>query len=65
MVLLQWGPCYGVVNAHEIVKRSQGGSITDPSNAVPLCDFHNGCVEDHPVTAHYLGLVRNPNKELG
>jgi hypothetical protein len=63
--LLGLGLCFGEVNAHEIVKRSQGGSITDPENAVPLCGAHNTAVDDFPVTAKYLGLVRNPNKELG
>ncbi len=52
--------CYGEVNAHEIVKRSQGGSITDPSNMVPLCNFHNGWVERaNREVVWNLGLVRS------
>lgn len=50
--------CFGEVNAHELVKRSRGGSITDPSNCVPLCNFHNDWVEDHPWAAQKLGLVK-------
>jgi hypothetical protein len=52
--------CYGEVNAHEIVKRSQGGSITDPSNMLPLCNFHNGWVETADRNLVWeLGLVRS------
>ena len=53
-------PCYGEVNAHEIVKRSQGGSLVDPSNMVPLCNGHNGWVEtaDRDLVWE-LGLVRS------
>ena len=53
-------PCFGAVNAHEIVKRSQGGSITDPSNMIPLCNFHNGWVETADRDLVWsLGLVRS------
>ena len=47
----------GPVDGHEIVKRSRGGSITDPSNITLLCQFHNGWVEDYPLTAMKLGLA--------
>ena len=50
--------CHGPVNGHEVVKRSQGGSITDMSNIVLLCNFHNGWVEDNPDKAHSMGLMR-------
>ena len=50
--------CMGRVDGHELLKRSQGGSITDPSNMVPLCSRHNGWVEDEPDAAYDLGLVR-------
>ena len=52
------GSCYGEVNGHELKKRSQGGSITDPDNIVLLCSAHNVAVEDFPNAAHELGLVR-------
>jgi len=53
-------PCYGEVNAHEIVKRSQGGSLVDLSNMIPLCNGHNGWVEtaDRDLVWE-LGLVRS------
>jgi hypothetical protein len=47
----------GEVHGHEILKRSRGGSITDPNNVALLCDFHNGWVEDFPLTAMKLGLA--------
>ena len=49
--------CFGEVNGHELVKRSQGGSIIDPANVVPLCNGHNGWIEDKPDTARWMGLV--------
>lgn len=52
--------CMGEVNAHEIVKRSQGGSITDVSNMVPLCNVHNSWVETAPRdVVKSLGLVKS------
>ena len=48
---------HGEVHGHEILKRSRGGSITDPNNVALLCDFHNGWVEDFPLTAMKLGLA--------
>ena len=53
------GPCLGDVNGHEIVKRSQGGSIVDMDNVVLLCNKHNLWVEDNPLEAHTLGLMRH------
>lgn len=52
-------PCFGSVNGHEIVKRSQGGSLTDLDNIVLLCNRHNDYLEDHPREARELGLVRS------
>lgn len=53
------GACIGPLTAHEVVKRSQGGSHLDPSNCVALCWGHNSWVEDHPAQARALGLVRS------
>lgn len=53
------GSCYGPVNGHERVKRSQGGSITDMDNIILLCNFHNDYVEDNPTLARELGLSRH------
>ena len=58
--LVDLGSCGGTVNAHEILKRSQGGSILDPENCVPLCNFHNRAVEDFPEKARKYGLVLSP-----
>lgn len=54
--------CYGDVNGHEIHKSSQGGSRSDPANVIPLCNYHNDWLEDHPLLGRLIGLVRNPNK---
>lgn len=51
------GPCMGPLTAHEVVKRSQGGSHLDPANCLALCWQHNGWVEMHPNHARELGLV--------
>ena len=51
--------CYGPVDGHEILKRSRSRrdeNLTDPSGIVPLCQFHNGWVEDHGDLAELLGL---------
>jgi hypothetical protein len=53
------GDCFGPVNGHELVKRSQGGSITDISNIRLVCDYHNGAIENYPDKAHDLGLMRH------
>lgn len=57
------GPCFGPINGHEIVKRSQGGSITDPENVILLCDRHNEWVENFPLDAHRLGLMKHSWEE--
>lgn len=49
--------CHGSVHGHELRKRSQGGSVTDPANVVLLCNLHNGWVEDFPALAERVGLV--------
>ncbi len=53
------GPCYGSVNGHEVLPRGRGGSITDPSNIVLLCDRHNEWCSANPVEAHRLGLLKH------
>jgi len=50
--------CFGVINGHELKKRSQGGSIVDPENVVLLCNYHNDWIEDNPAVAKRVGLVR-------
>ena len=60
LIALAMGPCQGEVNAHELLKRSQGGSILDMDNVIPLCNYHNGWVEDNPERAHDFGYVIHP-----
>lgn len=56
---VRWdGDCTGWADAlHELKKRSQGGSLTDPNNAVPCCNRCNSKIEDHPDEAHRRGFV--------
>jgi hypothetical protein len=49
------GECFGPIAGHELLKRSRGGSITDMSNVVLACQYHNGWVEDNPQEAHQFG----------
>ena len=54
--------CFGPVNGHEILSRAQSGkdsNLTDVSGQVPLCDFHNRWVTEHPELAHSMGLLRH------
>lgn len=51
--------CFGSVNGHEILKRSQGGSLIEVSGQVRLCDRHNSWVEENPELAHQVGLMRH------
>ena len=53
------GPCYGPINGHEILTRGRGGSITDPSNILLLCDRHNEWCSSHSDDAHRLGLLKH------
>lgn len=57
IMAVMMGGCYGEVNGHEILKRSQGGDITNPGNILMLCNRHNMWVEDYPEDAHRLGLM--------
>lgn len=51
------GRCFGPLTPHHIRKEGQGGAY-EADNLVTLCAHHNGWVEDHPLIAHELGLVR-------
>jgi hypothetical protein len=48
-------PCFGALHGHELLKRSRGGSITDPAGIVLACDRHNDDVERYPLLAEGLG----------
>lgn len=44
--------CWGTADhAHELKKRSHGGSIVDPSNMILCCNQCNDYIEDHPLWA--------------
>lgn len=58
--VLVMGPCHGPIHGHELLKRSQGGSITDMENIILLCDYHNGWIENEPAKAYAWGLTRHP-----
>lgn len=45
-------------DAHELLSRARGGSITDPANIVPLCRVHHDWVTVNPSKAETLGLSR-------
>lgn len=51
-----WGPCFGPLTAHHLLKASQGGKY-EMDNLISLCAWHNAEVENRPDEAHYLGLV--------
>ncbi len=54
------GGCYGAVNGHEIVKRSQWrDGILEPKNILMLCNLHNEFVEREPDIAHKFGLMKH------
>lgn len=47
------------VDMHEVLKRSRGGSILDPSNIKLLCRPHHEWTESHPNEAHAAGFLRH------
>ena len=47
--------CAGRVEGlHERRKRSSGGSLVNPENLIPSCNWSNGWVEDEPRLAREL-----------
>jgi hypothetical protein len=44
---------------HEIVRRSQGGSIVSDENTIPLCRPCNDALADGPAWGYELGLIRH------
>lgn len=56
------GPCAGIVDGHEILKRSRSGkdeNLIDIDGQVPLCRYHNGWIENWPIEAHRMGLAKH------
>ena len=46
------------VDIHELVRRSQGGSILDESNLLAVCRDCHRRIGNHPQLAFELGLAR-------
>ncbi len=46
------------VDCHELLRRSQGGSLTDPSNLLLLCRSCHSWATEHPADAVTAGLSR-------
>jgi hypothetical protein len=44
---------------HEIVRRSQGGSITDEENTIPACRTCNGLLADGPDWGYRIGVIKH------
>jgi len=49
--------CWGPLDPHHILRRSQGGT-NDPDNLVTLCRAHHDWVHAHPARSVDLGLLR-------
>lgn len=49
--------CFGKLTVHHVRKASAGGGYT-VENLVTACVHHNEWVEDHPIEAEGLGLVK-------
>lgn len=51
--------CWGRLDPHHLVRRSQGGPDT-ATNLKTLCRAHHSYVHDHPAEAYDLDLLRRP-----
>lgn len=49
---------FGSVDIHELVRRSQGGSILDESNCMAVCRGCHRRIGENPELAFYLGLAK-------
>lgn len=49
--------CFGGLHGHELLPRSQGGSITNPDGIRMCCDAHNVWIHDHPKLSYERGLI--------
>jgi 5-methylcytosine-specific restriction endonuclease McrA len=56
--------CWGKLDPHHILRRSQGGQDT-PENLVTLCRAHHDWVHAYPESSRQLGLLKRPEaKEI-
>lgn len=51
-------PAHRASEVHEVLMRSQGGSIIDPDNCLATCRRGHRLVHDYPARAYDLGLLR-------
>lgn len=51
--------CFGRLDPHHVLRRSQGGQDT-PDNLVTLCRAHHDQVHRQVARALILGLLRQP-----
>lgn len=49
----------GSVDIHELVRRSQGGSILDEPNLMAVCRECHARIGNHPALAFELGLAKH------
>src|SRR6266581_3303309 len=50
--------CYRLaVDAHEVLTRARGGSITDPGNVRLICREHHDEIGTEPAWAYVLGFL--------
>lgn len=49
---------YGSMDIHELVRRSQGGSIVDESNCIAVCRPCHTRIGNNPALAFELGLAK-------
>jgi hypothetical protein len=47
------------VDVHELVRRSQGGSILDEANLLAVCRECHRRIGDYPALAFSLGLAKH------
>lgn len=45
-------------DAHELLSRARGGSLTDPANVVAICRQCHIFATEHPLEAGEMGLVK-------
>jgi hypothetical protein len=65
--VIDGGRCCGEVNGHEILWRGRAGStdenLLDVVHQLPLCNGHNGWVDEHPLEAKRMGLAISAGEE--
>lgn len=49
----------GSVDIHELIRRSQGGSILDEENLLAVCRECHNRIGNHPALAFELGLAKH------